>query len=458
MKKRITGFFVFAVLMLTILPLSAFALDDTRGSYGDNLTWVYDTKTKTLTVSGAGAMEDRADRGTPWYPYRDQIEKVVLDERITALGIAAFYKCTALKSINIPKGVTSIGDYAFSYCASLKQIKIPDTVEFIGEGAFDITGLTSVTLPDGITELPLNAFSNCSALIRVDLPDTLTTIGDRAFYGCHNIKYFYLPKGVDIIRSWAFKNANIEKIYYSGTPADRENCYTLQVAEELNSASWVYEVTDLPDHQYDDDYDDSCNVCGENRTALVDTSKIFTDVDKSLWFKEYVDYSYAFGIFTGTTKTTFDPNDKITRAQFVQVLANLSGIDTSYKKVDTKFYDVPSGKWFTLAIKWASENGIVKGVGNGNFEPDTSVTREQMCLMLTNYAKFRGITFRKETDKVPFADDGSISSWAKKAVYICQQAKIVNGKGKGIFDPQGTGTRAEASKIFAEFHKSYIAK
>ncbi len=190
---------------------------------------------------------------------------------------------------------------------------------------------------------------------------------------------------------------------------------------------------------------------------IKDTSKIFKDIPAKKWFKEYVDYSVAYGIFTGTSKTEFSPNTNITRAQFVQVLANLVGVDTSNRNVTTSFKDVPSKKWFTSAVKWASENKIVNGLGDGKFEPNANVTREQMCVMLVNFAKFKNITLKTLENKANFADDGKISKWAKTAVYTCQMADIVNGKGAGKFDPKGTGTRAEASVMFTKFHKDYMA-
>jgi len=198
-----------------------------------------------------------------------------------------------------------------------------------------------------------------------------------------------------------------------------------------------------------------CKVCGDKDPNYIPT---FTDVKAKAWYKQYVDYSVKNGIFSGTSKTTFSPNDNITRAQFVQVLANLEGVDTSNRNVKTQFSDVPAKKWFTAAVKWASENKIVNGVGGGKFDPNANVTREQMCLMLTNYAKFKGITLKAVEAKESFADDKKISKWAKTAVYTCQMADIVNGKGAGKFDPQGTGTRAEASVIFTKFHKDYLVK
>ena len=190
----------------------------------------------------------------------------------------------------------------------------------------------------------------------------------------------------------------------------------------------------------------------------MDSSVVFNDVIQNKWYKQYVDYSVVFDIFSGTSVNKFSPNNNITRAQFVQVLANLQGVDTSNRNVTTQFTDVPAKKWFTAAVKWASDNKIVNGVGNSKFEPNANVTREQMCVMLVNYAKFKNITLRVIESKENFADDSKISQWAKTAVYICQQADIVNGKGAGKFDPQGTGTRAEATVIFTKFHKDYLTK
>ncbi len=182
------------------------------------------------------------------------------------------------------------------------------------------------------------------------------------------------------------------------------------------------------------------------------------DIKSGSWYEQYAKYSVAHGIFTGTSDTTFHPNQKITRAQFVQVLANLVGVDTSNRNVTTSFKDVPSKKWFTSAVKWASENKVVNGMGDGKFEPNANVTREQMCVMLVNFAKFKNITLKAVENKENFTDDTKISQWAKTAVYICQQADIVNGKGKGNFDPKGTGTRAEACVIFTKLHKDYMTE
>ena len=265
----------------------------------------------------------------------------------------------------------------------------------------------------------------------------------------------YLPKTIKITYD-SLRYPNIKYVYYEGTEQDRE--LIEELGSQLENAIWIYNADGLPEHKYVNNYHNQCLVCGEIRKVPNDLSGVFKDVKSNAWYKYYVDYAVSFGIFTGTSNNTFSPNDNITRAQFVQVLANVQGVDTSNRNIKTQFSDVPAKKWYTAAVKWASENKIVNGIGDGKFDPNANVTREQMCLMLVNFAKFKSITLKSVEAKENFSDDTKISKWAKVAVYTCQQADIVNGKGGGKFDPQGTGTRAEASVIFTKFHKDYLAK
>ena len=109
---------------------------------------------------------------------------------------------------------------------------------------------------------------------------------------------------------------------------------------------------------------------------LIDSAKLFTDITANKWYKQAVDYAVTYGIFKGTSSTTFSPNAKMTRAQFVQVLANVSGTNTKNNNVDAGFKDIKAGAWYTAAVKWAANAGIVNGVGGGKFAPDAAVTRE----------------------------------------------------------------------------------
>ncbi len=208
-----------------------------------------------------------------------------------------------------------------------------------------------------------------------------------------------------------------------------------------------------------------CSSCKKTQTVTasgtmlqqVDSSKKFKDVAENSWYKSYVDYAITFGIFSGTSANTFSPDLNMSRAQFVQVLASISGIDTSNSMVNSGFRDVPKGQWYTAAVTWAVKNNIVSGVAEGRFAPNDHVTREQMCVMLVSYVeRYRGESLATVIDAPTFADDKEISGWAKAAVYKCADAKLVNGVGKNKFAPKNTATRAQGATIFSGFHKEYI--
>lgn len=182
----------------------------------------------------------------------------------------------------------------------------------------------------------------------------------------------------------------------------------------------------------------------------------FSDVDSARWYAPAVEYVAQRRIFNGTTQTTFEPNTVMTRAMFVQVLANMSGVDTDNKNVTTVFSDVAGGSWYSPAVKWASDNGIVTGIGDNRFAPTANVTREQMCTMLVRYANYINITLKTDIPRTVFTDDGKIGNWAKEAVYACQMAGIVNGGDGNNFMPRDSAARSHVAQMLMNFCKIYV--
>ena len=180
------------------------------------------------------------------------------------------------------------------------------------------------------------------------------------------------------------------------------------------------------------------------------THGVFSDVRKMSWYYDAVDYVYQNGIFKGTDAHTFDPESSITRAQFVQVLANLHGVKLTNSGKEP-FTDVAQKAWYRPAVVWAYQNGIVQGVSKTAFAPNSPITREQLCVMLDRYAAY----IKKPLPKgsLSFADNASISDWATTSVAACQRAGLVEGIGNGIFAPHQPATRAEAAKIFMVYHE-----
>lgn len=182
----------------------------------------------------------------------------------------------------------------------------------------------------------------------------------------------------------------------------------------------------------------------------------FIDVPSGKWYTEFVDYVAEHNLMNGMSENTFAPAETLTRAMFVQILANAAGVDTGNRNVITKFADVPSGKWYTSAVLWASENGIVNGMTESTFDPQGNIQRQQVCVMLARFAEKFGCALGVNAAKVDFKDDSLIQNYAKEAVYACQQAGIINGMTADTFAPRDNATRAQIAKIMTVFHKNSV--
>lgn len=174
----------------------------------------------------------------------------------------------------------------------------------------------------------------------------------------------------------------------------------------------------------------------------------FTDVKTDQWYYEAAAFTYENDLFDGTTKTTFSPIKNMTRAMMVQVLFNMTD---GAQKGSVKFTDVEDGQWYAGPVSWAGTNKIVNGVGDKRFAPLSDITREQMAVMLYNYATVMKIELPKTRTAGSFADAGSISSWAKEAVDAMYAAQVINGKENNRFDPKGKATRAQVAEMFMNF-------
>ena len=195
------------------------------------LSWLYDPKEQSLTLSGAGAIPDYPIGETPWREFRDEIKSIVLEEGVTRIGDYAFYNCKALTSVEIPEGVTQIGESAFACCQSLKAVTIPGSVTEIGEGAFEsCDSMKTLELTSGLKRVGAFAFSECFSLRALDLPDTVERIersaftgtalkklvipsnvqeiGDNAFNGCIRLSKLKLSEGIRVIEEMAFSNCS----------------------------------------------------------------------------------------------------------------------------------------------------------------------------------------------------------------------------------------------------------
>jgi hypothetical protein len=178
----------------------------------------------------------------------------------------------------------------------------------------------------------------------------------------------------------------------------------------------------------------------------------FTDMPKlSNWAHAGLDFAIENGLFNGTSDTTISPDVAMSRAMLVTVLWRAEGSPSGGKN---PFSDVPAGKYYTGAVAWANENNIVNGVGDGKFNPDGNITREQMATILFRYAAYKGINTEARTDLSTFPDAGKVSGWAANAMQWAIAEGLITGSannGVSYIEPQGNATRAQVATVLMRY-------
>jgi hypothetical protein len=155
--------------------------------------------------------------------------------------------------------------------------------------------------------------------------------------------------------------------------------------------------------------------------------------------------AYEKGIVNGMGDGTFAPDNLLTRAQLVKLLANFDGADLSGYTASS-FSDVSKGAWYTAPIAWAAEHGYVTGYSDGTFHPNDTVTREQMCTILSRYLADHQYVAAQALSS--FTDEAQISGYAANHVYTCAALGLISGMEDGSFSPKTGTTRAQAATVF----------
>lgn len=176
------------------------------------------------------------------------------------------------------------------------------------------------------------------------------------------------------------------------------------------------------------------------------TENPFSDLSDSHWAKDSILSLYSKGIINGMTLDTFAPDEFVTRAQFVTMLQKAFNLEPKFPL--SPFDDVKSSDWYFEAVIAAYDNAIATGY-NGNFNPNSLVTRQDMATFAYRAAKAAGKTL-SVGEKTLFDDDALISSYASDAVYSMRSAGVINGMTDSSFAPLGNATRAQAAHIIAK--------
>ena len=395
----------------------------------------------SVTSIGRGAFSSCASLTGIWVAegnshYVSDASGVLFDKDKTTLvqcpGAFAVY--------TIPGSVTSIGDDAFSGCASLTSVTIPDGVTSIGNYAFSCCGsLTDVYFTG--TETAWNCITIGTA------NDALKNAKIHCNYVFHTHNY----------KNVVTAPTCMEKGYTTHTCACGDS-YVDTYVDALGH-SWDSGKVTKPATETEDGVKTyTCTRCGETKTesipaVSVDVTQMFTDVTKN-WAYPGIQYCVTHGIMGGMGDGTFAPTGTTTRAQIVQILYNLEG--TPAVSGTTPFTDL-TANWYKPAILWAYQNNVVAGTSPTTFDPDQPVTREQIAVILTQYM-FHVLKMERTwtpADLSTFPDGANVSSWAKEAMQDAVALGLINGTkasdGVVYLDPQGSAARQQVATILMNF-------
>ncbi len=180
----------------------------------------------------------------------------------------------------------------------------------------------------------------------------------------------------------------------------------------------------------------------------------FSDVKENQWFYEAVKFVYEAGLMNGEGENSFNPNGNLNRAMLVTILYRLE--QSPEVTTASKFTDVKAGQWYSEAVIWASENGIVNGYEDNTFKPMNNVSREEMAAMLMRYAKFKQIDVSATKDISGYQDAAQVAEWAKQNMAWSNSAGLIQGDEHNNLNPQGKATRAEAAMILMRLVKNVL--
>ena len=253
----------------------------------------------------------------------------------------------------------------------------------------------------------------------------------------------YAPKDENVSQMWILKDSQGQtKADYEVVDGigHRQYCSQSVIVAEDGSLLW---------------YNDAARLyCYENVKAL--EPGVFRDT-KNHWAKDKIALLAQKEILNGTGSGRFSPDAPVTRSQFVQMLAKLSGEDYS-KCTSDAFSDVQAGAWYAPAVAWAVEKGIAAGTGSGRFDPDAEITRQDMAVMLMRYVENAAkTTLPENVAPVTFADNGDIAAYAAQAVAAMQRAGIISGIAAGSgyrFAPKDKANRAQAAAMVAGLYQA----
>ena len=179
----------------------------------------------------------------------------------------------------------------------------------------------------------------------------------------------------------------------------------------------------------------------------------FSDVAEDRWSAASIKYAVDNGYMKGVGGDKFDPEGSLTRAMVATVLWRREG--EPKPTAPSGFSDVPANEWYTDAVAWAKETGVVKGITATTFEPDGLITREQLATMLFRFSSSAPVSVPERADLTPFSDDEKVSEWANEPLEWAVEAGLIKGTDGNRLAPEGDATREQFAAIIERYDGSF---
>ena len=453
----------------------------------DEVEYVY--LSDTVETLGTGALSGMSalqaisvDEANPAFTERD-------GTLYTKDGKTLVQASAVVTEFVVPDGVTAIGSYAFSGYEQLRHVYFPaGGLTTIGSNAFyGCTQLTDIILPDGLTRIEMNVFNRCSALAEVTIPASVTEVRGFSFMGCTALTDVYYTgtqaqwDAVRIDTSYGnpFKNVTVhvdaeQHVFGAWQTVEQPGCeQTGTITRTCTNDCGLKQTAAVAalGHDWDDGVVTTkpngvrcgfqhvtCRRCGAEDVVVLPPEVLayeqFGDVNPNAWSYEGIQFCVMMGYMSGTDTHTFAPGAVTTRAQLVQILYNFVG-EPDMTGVTTPFVDAQSG-WYRDAVAWAYKTGVVAGTSATTFSPNAPVTREQIAVLLAEFADKVLEVGGAETpaDLSAYPDGAQVSSWARDAMADAVALGILNGAeidGTVWLLPQGQATRAEVATLLEGF-------
>lgn len=179
----------------------------------------------------------------------------------------------------------------------------------------------------------------------------------------------------------------------------------------------------------------------------------FLDVPEGEWFRDSIAYVFGKGLMNGVTNDTFSPDSPVSRGMLVTILHRMAGSPDAAEAMT--FSDVTPGMYYEAPIAWAAGNGIVNGYPDGTFAPENSVTREQMATILSRYAQTQGVDTSPTADLSGFSDRDAVNDYAVFPLAWANAVQLINGVTEDTLVPQGEATRAQMATIIMRYDQQF---